>query len=141
MKKLLFLLILGLTFGLGYWVGQNPDEAKHLFREYSGDVLEKTIGLEESLALRREYLSAKERLVEGKAHLLDREYDKAALELGETLYHLEGMLEADSGTLSEAQMDELMEQVRIAQQRLEKGKGISRQAWNLMQQKLDDLVP
>jgi len=141
LKKLMFLLILGSTFGLGYWVGQNPDKAKHLFREYSGEVVERTIGLEESLVLRREYLGAKERFVEGKAYLLDREYRKAAYELGETLDHLQGMAETDSDALSEAAVEGLMVQVRGVQRQLEEGRGVSRQTWDDMQRNLDNLLP
>lgn len=141
MKKLMFLLILGSTFGLGYWVGQNPDEAKHIIREYSGEVVERTIGLQESLAIRREYLGAKERLVEAKGYFLDREYKKAAYELEETLDYLQGMAEADSDMLSEDAVEELIIQVRGVQRQLEEGRGVSRQSWDSMQRNLDDLFP
>jgi hypothetical protein len=137
----MFLLILGSTFGLGYWVGQNPDEAKHIIREYSGEVVERTIGLQESLAIRREYLGAKERLVEAKGYFLDREYKKAAYELEETLDYLQGMAEADSDMLSEDAVEELIIQVRGVQRQLEEGRGVSRQSWDSMQRNLDDLFP
>lgn len=141
MKKLMFLLILGMAFALGYWWGKYPEEVKLKFREYSGEVVERTIGLEESLVLRREYLGAKERLVEGKAYFLDREYKKAAYELEETLDHLQGMAEADSDALSEGAVEEVMVQVRGVQRQLEEGRGVSRQTWDSMQRNLDDLLP
>ena len=141
MKKLLFLLILGSSFGLGYWVGQNPNEAKHLFREYSGEVVEKTIGLQESTALRREYLGAKERMVEAKGYFLDREYKKAAYELDETLDYLQGIAEANSDVISGDDVEEVMVQVRGVQRQLEEGRGVSRQTWDSMQRNLDDLLP
>lgn len=140
MKKLLFLLILGSAFGLGYWVGQNPDEAKHIIREYSGEVVEKTIGLQEGMALRREYLGAKERLVEAKGYFLDREFKKAAYELDESLDYLQGMAEANSNVISEDAIEEVMVQVRGVQRQLEEGRGVSRQTWDSMQRSLDDLV-
>jgi hypothetical protein len=140
LKKLLFLLILGSAFGLGYWVGQNPNEAKHIIREYSGEVVEKTIGLQEGMALRREYLGAKERLVEAKGYFLDREYKKAADELDESLDYLQGMAEANSDVISEDAIDEVMVQVRGVQRQLEDGRGVSRQTWDYMQRSLDNLV-
>ena len=141
MKKLIILIIVGGAFGLGYWVGQNPNEVKHIFREYSGDVLEKTIGLEESMALRREYLGAKEQFVEGKAHLLDHEYEKAAQNLTESMDHLESMVDTDSDILSEEKVDELMVQIQAAKDQLAEGKGVSRKNWDAMQRKLDALLP
>ena len=141
MKKILYLLIIGGAFASGYWVGQNPNEAKHLFREYSGEVVEKTIGLQESMALRREYLGAKEGLVEAKGYFLDREYKKAAYELDESLDYLQGMLEANSDVISQDAVEEVMVQVRGVQRQLEEGRGVSRQTWDSMQRNLDDLLP
>lgn len=137
----MFLLVLGAAFGLGYWWGKYPEEVKHLFREYSGEVVERTIGLEESLALRREYLGAKERLVEGKGYLLDGEYKKAAYELEETLEHLEGMLKSDLDGFSGDAVEALMVQVRGVQRQLKEGRKVSRQTWDAMQRNLDDLLP
>ena len=137
----MFLLIIGGAFASGYWVGQNPNEAKHLFREYSGEVVEKTIGLKEGMALQREYLGAKERLVEAKAYFLDREYKKAAYELDETLDYLQGMAEANSDVISEDAVEEVMVQVRGVQRQLEEGRGVSRQTWDSMQRNLNDLLP
>jgi len=137
----MFLLIIGGAFASGYWVGQNPNEAKHLFREYSGEVVEKTIGLQESMVLRREYLGAKERLIEAKAYFLDREYKKAAYELDETLEYLQGMADANSDVISEDAVEEVMIQVRGVQRQLEEGRGVSRQTWDSMRRNLDDLLP
>ena len=141
MKKLLFLIIVGMAFGLGYWAGKNPNEVKHLFREYSGEVVEKTIGLQESMVLRREYLGAKERLIEAKAYFLDREYKKAAYELDETLEYLQGMADANSDVISEDAVEEVMIQIRGVQRQLEEGRGVSRQTWDSMRRNLDDLLP
>jgi len=137
----MFLLIIGGAFASGYWVGQNPNEAKHLFREYSGEVVEKTIGLQESMVLRREYLGAKERLIEAKAYFLDREYKKAAYELDETLEYLQGMADANSDVISEDAVEEVMIQVRGVQRQLEEGRGVSRQTWDSVRRNLDDLRP
>ena len=141
MKFLIFLLLFVLVFGLGYYVGQRPDEVKQKLRELSGDVLEQTIGLEESLQLRREFLGAKERLVQGKAHLLDHEYEKAAQELGKTLDHLESTAKVDPDGQIDQRVDELMVQLREAKEQLAEGKGVSRQALDAMQQKLNGLLP
>ena len=141
MKLLLYLLLIGMIFGLGYYVGQRPDEVKQQLRKLSGEVLENTIGLEESFALRREFLGAKERLIQGKAQLLDHNYEKAAEELGGTLNHLESTIEVNRDGQLNRQVDELMVKVREAQQELAEGKGVSRQALDEMQKKLDGLLP
>ena len=91
--------------------------------------------------LRREFLGAKERLVQGKAHLLDHDYEKAAQELGRTLDHLESTIDVDPDGQLDQRVDELVIEVREARQQLAEGKGVSRQALDEMQKKLDGLLP
>lgn len=141
LKVLLVLLLFAMVFGLGYYVGQRPDEVKQALREFSGDVLENTIGLKESLTLRREFLGAKEGLVQGKVYLLDHEYEKAAQELGKTLAHLENTIGVDPDGQLDQRVDELIAEVRETQQQLAGGKGVSRRALDEMQKKLDGLLP
>ena len=142
MKILLLLFTLVVVFGMGYYTGQRPDEVKQKLRDLSGEVLEKTIGLEQGLSLRKEFLQVKERLIEGKAKLLDHEYEGAAQELQQALEHLKGVdLMKSSDGQTGKQVKELMGEVQSAQERLAKGEGISREVLDGAQAKLNELLP
>ena len=142
MKILLLLFTLVVVFGMGYYTGQRPDEVKQKLRDLSGEVLEKTIGLEKGLSLRKEFLQVKERLIEGKAKLLDHEYEGAAEELQLALDHLKGIASFESSDGEKGkQVKELMGEVQSAQERLAKGEGISREVLDGAQAKLNELLP
>ena len=139
MKFLKYLLLFALIFGLGYYVGQRPAEVKQKLREISGEVLEKTIGLEDSLSLQRAFLEAKGRMIQGKAHLLDHDYQGASQDLQQALNYLEKAIEVDPG-ISE-RLGKLMEKVREAQQKLAQGVGVSRQTLDEAQREVDGFLP
>ncbi|GJL56382.1 MAG: hypothetical protein NPIRA02_35140 [Nitrospirales bacterium] len=141
MKILLFLVAFAVVFSLGYYTGQRPDEIKQKIRELSGDVIEQTIGLDQKLSLRREFLQAKARLIEGKSKLLDHQYTSAAEELGHAFEHLGKAKAAEGDGQVGKRVEELMYEILEAQQRLTKGEGISRDTLDLAQAKLDALLP
>ena len=132
-------MIFGIAFGLGYYVGQRPGEVKQKLREFSGDVLEKTIGLEESLTLQRAFLEAKGRMIQGKAHLLEHDYQGAARDLEQALHHLQRAIELDPG--AKERLSALMTKIREAQQRLAQGSGVSRQTLDEAQREVDAFLP
>ena len=137
----MFLLVaFGVVFGLGYYTGQRPDEVKQKLRDLSGEVLEQTIGLDQGLSLRKEFLKAKERLLEGKSQLLDHEYEGAATELSRAVHHLAQAKAVGSDTKLGKQIEELMNDVEQAQKQLAEGRGISRQALDEVQARLNDLL-
>ena len=141
MKIILLLVAFGVVFGMGYYTGQRPEEVKQKLRDLSGEVLEKTIGLEQGLSLRKEFLKAKERLIEGKSQLLDHKYEGAATELSQAVQHLaQAKAVEPDGNLSK-RIEELMNDMRQAQERLADGEGISRQTFDEVQAQLNELLP
>lgn len=84
LKFLGFLMVVGLAFGLGVYVGQKgPENVLHKARQLGADVVAKTNSVERSLAVRTGIVNAKERLVQAKSELLDKNYGRAAAGLDE----------------------------------------------------------
>jgi len=79
LKFLGFLVVVGLAFGAGVYVGQKgPENVLHKAKQLGADVVARTGSVERSLALRTNLVNAKERLVQAKSDLLDKNYGKAA---------------------------------------------------------------
>ena len=139
--KILFLLVAFVAvFGFGYYTGQRPEEVKQRLRDFSGEVLKKTIGFDQGLSLRREFLQAKARLIEGKSQLLDHEYESAAKELGQAFDHLGQAKAVEGDGRVGDRVEELMYEILQAQERLSKGKGVSRDTLDGFQATIDDLL-
>lgn len=84
LKFLGFLMVVGLAFGVGLYVGQKgPENVLHKAKQLGADVVAKTSSVERSLALRTGIVNAKERLVQAKSELLDKNYGRAATGLDE----------------------------------------------------------
>src|SRR3990167_6760415 len=78
LKFLGFLMVVGLAFGLGLYVGQKgPENVLHKAKQLGADVVARTSSVERSLAVRTGIVNAKERLVQAKSDLLDKNYGKA----------------------------------------------------------------
>ncbi|TAL12499.1 MAG: hypothetical protein EPO02_01685 [Nitrospirae bacterium] len=89
LKFLGFLVVLGLAFGLGVYVGQKgPENVLHKAKQLGADVVAKTSSVERSLAVRTGIVNAKERLVQAKSELLDKNYGKAVASLEEAAQSL-----------------------------------------------------
>lgn len=84
LKFLGFLMVVGLAFGVGVYVGrQGPEDVLHKAKQLGAEVVAKTSTVERSLTLRTSLVNAKERLVQAKSDLLDKNYGKAAAGLDE----------------------------------------------------------
>jgi hypothetical protein len=84
LKFLGFLVVVGLAFVFGVYVGtQGPDTVLHKAKQLGAEVMAKTGAVERNLALRMSLVTAKERLVQAKSDLLDKNYGKAAAGLDE----------------------------------------------------------
>ena len=71
-------MVVGLAFGLGLYVGQKgPENVLHKAKQLGADVIARTSTVERSLAVRTGIVNAKERLVQAKSDLLDKNYGKA----------------------------------------------------------------
>src|SRR5881396_1246787 len=67
------LTIVGLAFACGIYIGrQGPETLLHKAKQLSSQVLASTNTLERNLSLRTGLVNAKERLVQAKSELLDK---------------------------------------------------------------------
>src|SRR2546428_14075069 len=77
------LTIVGLAFACGIYIGrQGPETLLHKAKQLSSQVLASTSTLERNLSLRTGLVNAKERLVQAKSEVLDKNYGRAATGLG-----------------------------------------------------------
>ena len=141
MKILIVLLLFGIVFWLGYYAGQRPDEVKQQLRDLSGRMIEKTIGLNQGLALRQEFLRTKEKILAGKSYLLDNNYQGAAQSLKEALEPLGRAIEMDTEKGVSERVSELMQEVRETHRRLVEGDATPPETLDPLQEKVDDLLP
>ena len=95
MKFFLRLILLAIVFGAGYYTGQQPDVVKQTLRNLSGEVLESTIGLDQTAKLQRKMLEAKAGFVEGGYYLLDHDFEGASGEFERALHHLDEAVALD----------------------------------------------
>lgn len=131
-------VLIGATFGLGYYIGQRPiSELKKTVRDLSRDVLDTTLGIERNLRQRQGLVDAKSRLVQAKSDLLDRNFGNAAKELADVVDQLEkaSNAERDSGRVSS--IKPLVARVRETQLELAVGKAVPRTRLDEIQKDLD----
>src|SRR2546428_14157114 len=77
------LTIVGLAFACGIYIGrQGPETLLHKAKQLSSQVLASTSTLERNLSLRTGLVNAKERLVQAKSELLDKNYGRGAAGFG-----------------------------------------------------------
>src|SRR5256885_8608701 len=89
------LTIVVLAFVCGFYIGrQGPETLLHKAKQLGTQVLASTSTLERNLSLRTSLVNAKERLVQAKSELLDKNYGKAATGLGEARQALKKAMEA-----------------------------------------------
>lgn len=131
-----FLGLLALTviaFGFGLYVGlQGPDSVMHKAKKIGAGVLAKTVYLERELSLRTSLVNAKERLVQAKSDLLDKNFGKASTGLDEAAQALKAAKES-AGEESRESLDKIMEEVSAARRDAQKLKAG-------LQAKVDGLV-
>ena len=85
LKFIGFLVIVGVAFAVGYQMGrEGPEVILKKAKELSTEVMARATALERTTSLRTNLLNAKERLVQAKSDLLDKNYGKAVSGLQET---------------------------------------------------------
>ena len=78
LKFIGFLFMVGVAFALGYQMGrEGPDAILKKAKELSTDVMTRATALERTTSLRTGLLNAKERLIQAKSDLLDKNYGNA----------------------------------------------------------------
>jgi len=133
---------LGSIFWAGFFVGQQPPgEVKHTLRTMSEDMVERALGLDKNrLILQREFLEAKSRMVQGKADILDGQYDEAAEEMDHALDHLKNTVTSEDGTDSSPITDRIMAKILEIKNALASGGVIPREMLDDVQKGLDNLL-
>ena len=141
MRIIRWLILLCVVFGAGYYTGQQPDVVKQTLRNLSGEVLESTIGFDQTVKLQREMLEAKEGFVEGRAYLLDRNFEGASGEFDRALYHLDEALALDPEGPLAKKIETLKEKVREAQASLAHGRDLPPHVLDDLRQELQAVLP
>ncbi len=124
MKLFRWCLLLGVVFGAGYYTGKQPDLVKQTLRDLSGEVLENTIGVDQTVQLQRKMLAAKEGVVEGRAYLLDHDFEGASGEFSRALQHLDEAVALDPDGPVSKNIEILKHRVREVLNSLAEGRTI-----------------
>jgi hypothetical protein len=134
-------IVFGVVFGAGFYTGQQPDVVKQTLRDLSGEMLEKTIGLDQTVKLQRQMLGAKEGLVEGRAYLLDHDFAGASGEFERTLQHLDNAVALDPPSPLAKKIETVKQKVREAQASLAQGRNLPPHLLEDLRQELQAVLP
>ena len=139
MKFIGQILVLGVVFWGGYYVGQQPPgEVKQQLESFSEDMVEKAFGLDQDKwDLRREALEAKARFLESREAMLEGNYDEAAEELDKVLQHVKNAVGVKTGDPQDQVPPELLSQVEDLQEAIHSGEKVSRDKLNAAQEQID----
>jgi hypothetical protein len=141
------LLLVG-AFGAGYYLGQRPvgtlqrtvAELQQSLKDMSRNVLDTTLGIERDLRRRQGLVDAKSRLVQAKAHLVDRNFGDAAKEMAEAIQAVEA---ATKGTKSDDATNALRDMagsLREVKLEIVTGKQVSMKKLDELQQSMNQLL-
>ncbi len=141
------LLLVG-AFGAGYYLGQRPvgtlqrtvAELQQSLKDMSRNVLDTTLGIERDLRRRQGLVDAKSRLVQAKAHLVDRNFGDAAKEMAEAIAAVET---ATKGTKSDDATNALRDMagsLREVKLEIVTGKQVSMKKLDELQQNMNQLL-
>ncbi len=141
MKMIRWFILLGVVFGAGYYTGQQPDVVKQTLRNLSGEVLESTIGLDQTAKLQRKMLEAKEGFLEGRAYLLDQDFEGASGEFERALHHLDEAVALDPQGPLAKKIETVKQKVREAQASLAQGRNLPPHVLEDLRQELKAVLP
>ncbi len=141
MKMMRWVILLSVVFGAGFYTGKQPDVVKQTLRDLSGEVLENTIGLDQTVKLQREMLEAKEGLVEGRAYLLDHDFEGASGEFKRALRHLDEAVALDPQGPMALKIEVVKEKIREAQSSLAEGRNLAPHVLEDLRQELQAVLP
>jgi hypothetical protein len=141
MKMIRWIILLSVVFGAGYYTGQQPDVVKQTLRDLSGEVLENTIGLDHTVKLQRQMLEAKEGFIEGRAYLLDHNFQGASGEFERALHHLDEAVALDPQGPLAKKIEMVKLKVREAQASLAQGRDLPPQLLEDLRQELKAVMP
>ncbi len=141
-KVLAIILLLGVAFGAGFYLGrQPPEEIQKQFQELSQGVVDQTVGLVETdLLVQKKVLQATSGFLNGKSKVLAGNPDEAIAELEKTLDYLGEALRINSGGDASDMLLATMSTIGDLQRSLADGQDVSLDTWEKAQEKLEALL-
>jgi len=141
MKIIRWFIIIGLVFWAGYYTGKQPEVVKQTLRNLSGEVLDNTIGRDQTVKLQGEMLEAREGFIEGRAYLLEHDFEEASGEFERALHHLNEAVALDPEGPFVQKIEGVKQKVREAQARLAQGQNLSPHLLEEIRQELQAVLP
>lgn len=147
-KFLAVVLLLAGAFGAGYYLGQRPvgtlqrtvAELQQSLKDVSRNVLDTTLGIERDLRKRQGLVDAKSRLVQAKAHLVDRNFGDAAKELAEAVAAVEAAAKGVKSDTATNPLRDMAGSLREVKLEIVTGKQVSMKKLDELQQRMDQLL-
>lgn len=147
-KFLNVLLLLVGAFGAGYYVGQRPvgtlqrtvAELQQSLKDVSRNVLDTTLEIERDLRRRQGLVDAKSRLVQTKAHIVERHYSDAAKELTEAINRVEALTKGPKADTKTNALRDLAGSLREVKPELAMGKAVTLKKLDELQVRMDQLL-
>ena len=135
------ILVLGLTFYAGYYVGQRSlSDVTKTLGGFSREVMEKTMGFERTLRLRQAVLDAKGLVVQARGDAIDRNYGSAAKAVSGAGDAVEKAIGLErSGELA-GKLKSLLATLRAMQRDLESGKAVGRDRMEAAEKQLNEVL-
>lgn len=147
-KFLAVVLLLVGAFGAGYYLGQRPvgtlqrtvSELQQSLKDVSRNVLDTTLGIERDLRKRQGLVDAKSRLVQAKAHLVDRNFGDAAKELAEAVAAVEAAAKGVKSDTATNTLRDMAGSLREVKSEIVAGKQVSMKKLDELQQRMDQIL-
>ena len=147
-KFLAVVLLLVGAFGAGYYLGQRPvgtlqrtvAELQQSLKDMSRNVLDTTLGIERDLRRRQGLVDAKSRLVQAKAHLVDRNFGDAAKEMAEAIAAVEAATKGGKSDTATNALRDMAGSLREVKSEIVTGKQGSMKKLDELQQRMDQLL-
>lgn len=148
LKFLAVVVLLAGAFGAGYYLGQRPvgtlqrtvAELQQSLKDVSRNVVDTTLGIERDLRKRQGLVDAKSRLVQAKAHLVDRNYGDAAKELAEAVAAVEAAMKGVKSDHATNPLRDMAGSLREVKSDIVAGKQVSMKKLDELQQRMDQLL-
>lgn len=143
LRLLGLLVILAVSFGLGYYTGQHGiRDVQQAAADLSRGAFDKALGMgvDRDLRWRQELVDAKASLVEAKSEMMDRNYGRAGRELAKALDAVQAAGRADGETDRARASRRLASKIRDAKIKVTAGDTVPRSGLDEMERDLDALL-
>ena len=135
------LVLLALSFGVGYLWGKQPmKNLEQTVKDFSRSMVDTTLGIERDFHRRQSLVDAKGRVLQAKAELFNKNTTEAEKELAEAVNSLEAGTRGEKQIDPQAQVRELTGKIRELRLELSLGKKVSSTKLDEIQKELDSLL-